>query len=800
MRKLITLVSALIVIAAASSAQNTNLTLVSHLSYGSQTLSNICGWVDTADGKEYALVGAQNGLSVVDISVPANPVEIVQIPGPSSIWREIKTNGNYAYVTTEDGAIGLQIVDLTNLPATNLTTATWTPTIGGTQLSTIHALHIDNGKVYLYGSNIGNQGAIIADITTNPMAPVYLGSWDNRYVHDGYVRGDTLYACHVYDGDCEIVNLTNPAAGVSVGDFQTPNFFTHNSWLSADSKLCFTTDEVNDSYLAAFDISNLNNITELDRIQSNPGSNSVVHNTHIIQKNSVDYAVTSWYNDGFTIVDCTRPHNLVQVGNYDTDPAVSGPGMDHCWGVYPFFPSGTIVASDIQNGLFVLSPTYVRACYLEGVVTSCTSNTPLSGVNVAIQLVNPQSDAHLDITDFQGQYAVGVAVPDTYLVVFSKTGYVTDTDTVVLAAGVVTLDSVKLCGSPVFPYSGRVFDNSTSAGISGASVSIYDSNSRWDTITDVSGNFTVSTIFAGTYTISAGKWGSITKCLSNQNVTSAFPPINIGLDKGFYDDFSFDFGWTVTGNASGGIWEIGEPQGTYDGYGGLVNPEYDVAGDCGVEAYVTGNTGTQVSDDDVDGGSTILTSPVFDLSGYINPYVCYSRWKNISYNSTDTIIISINNGTTTATLENVKANNTGQASWVNRKFKVASYIPLSSAMTFRIKASDLGTDNTIEGALDRFYIVDSTNSSVDELSYKIDAVIYPNPSLKSEEIVLAVKGFDFGIEKPEFKIVDLLGREVHVQKITSESTPLNLHLRSGIFFYQIISKGRIIANGKICLE
>src|SRR5687768_14199448 len=145
---------------AASFAQNLNLTLKSHLPYVGQTLANIHGWVDTADGKEYALVCAENGLSVVDVSNPAAPVEIVQIPGPSSSWREVKTVGNYAYVTTEDGSIGLQIVDLTNLPATNLAVATWKPLIGVDSLETIHALHAENGKVYLYGSNVGNGGAI----------------------------------------------------------------------------------------------------------------------------------------------------------------------------------------------------------------------------------------------------------------------------------------------------------------------------------------------------------------------------------------------------------------------------------------------------------------------------------------------------------------------------------------------------------------------------------------------------------------------------------------------------------------
>src|ERR1035437_713763 len=297
----------------AANAQDLNLTLASTYTYSTGTIANIGGWKSPVDGKEYALVGAHNGLSIVDVSTPTAPVQITLIPGPSSLWREVKMNGNYAYVTTEAGTSGLQIVDLTNLPATNLAVATWTPTILGTPLKTIHSLHIDNakGKVYLYGSNIGNQGAIVADIVTNPMAPVYLGYYNNRYIHDGYVRGDTLYACHINQGDLEIVNMTNPAAGVSLASFNTPNNFTHNSWLSTDSKTVYTTDEVPNSFLTAYDITNLGNISELDRIQSNPGTSAWVHNTHIIKVNENDFAVTSWYSDGFTIVDAGRPSNLV---------------------------------------------------------------------------------------------------------------------------------------------------------------------------------------------------------------------------------------------------------------------------------------------------------------------------------------------------------------------------------------------------------------------------------------------------------------------------------------------------------
>ena len=783
-----------------SYSQNLNVTLASRLSYGSQSVSNIGGWVDTADGKEYALVGAENGLSIVDVSIPASPVEIVQIPGPASTWREVKTVGDYAYVTTEDGAIGLQIIELTNLPATNLAVSTWRPKIGNDTLNTIHALHAENGKVYLFGSNVGNKGAIIADVTTNPMVPVYLGSYDPRYVHDGYVRNDTLYAGHIYDGEVAVVDCSNPSSPNILATFLTPTKFTHNTWLSANSKICFTTDENANSFVGAFDISNLGNIKETDRIQMNPGSGAIVHNTHVLQNNGIDYAVTSWYTEGFNIVDASRPGNLVQVGNYDTYPA-AGTGFAGCWGVYPFLPSGTIVASDIDSGLFVFSPTYVRACYLEGVVKNCTSGAPLSGVNVALQVLNPQSNSSTDVTDFLGQYAVGIAEPDTYLVVFSKTGFISDTDTVILSAGVVKLDTFKLCSLPVFSYTGNIFDNSSLSGIPGANVSIYDQNSRWDTITDAAGNFTIPTMYNGTYTIAAGKWGYVTHCLSSQTVSIASGALSIGLDKGIYDDFMWNWNWTVSGNATDGLWERGEPRATYS-QGQLCNADVDVINDCGDQAYVTGNSGTTSSDDDVDGGSTILTSPVFDLSGYVEPYVYYSRWKRLSVNSTDTAIIQMNNGTTTATLENVMFLTSGQSKWANKYFKISTYLPLTSTMTFSMKVSDLGSDNTNEGGLDKFFVVDSTSGGgVHEWANKLQVSVYPNPFSTTATITVKTPGLNSGILS--LKVYDMLGKELRTVRPENGAPVFRVDrnkLESGIYFFRILEGSEVIGAGKLCVE
>jgi len=94
-------------------AQNMNVTFRAQLQYPNETLANICGYVDSL-GNEYALVGAQKGMSIVDVTNPSAPVNLVQIPGPDNLWKEIKVRGKYAYVTSEGGQ-GLQIINLSSL-------------------------------------------------------------------------------------------------------------------------------------------------------------------------------------------------------------------------------------------------------------------------------------------------------------------------------------------------------------------------------------------------------------------------------------------------------------------------------------------------------------------------------------------------------------------------------------------------------------------------------------------------------------------------------------------------------------
>ena len=401
---------ALSLITWAATAQK-NMSMLGQLSY-SESLSDIWGYVDE-EGNEYALVGVYDGFSVVDISDPSSPEEIFFGPGPQSIWRDIKTWGDYAYVSNETWG-GVYIVDLSPLPGGSITNTT--NFTGSTYpFQTIHNLYIDeSGKLYIFGSNNGNGGAIICDLTQDPMNPVELGRFNTYYLHDGMARGDTLWGAAIYQGVLAAIDVSDPSNTQIMGTVSTPSQFTHNTWVSDDGSHVFTTDEVNSGFIGSYNVTDVTNMFEVDRIRSSPGTSVIPHNVHVQD----DFLVTSYYTDGIVVHDAKYPDRLVEVANYDTSPNFSGGGFDGSWGAYPYLPSGLILASDIQEGLYILDIDYVRASFLEGVVADANTGNPL--FNVSVEIVGT---GQVTQTAFDGAYEFGSTISGTFDVEYSKAGY-----------------------------------------------------------------------------------------------------------------------------------------------------------------------------------------------------------------------------------------------------------------------------------------------------------------------------------------------------------------------------------------
>ncbi|MFI5220379.1 MAG: LVIVD repeat-containing protein, partial [Bacteroidia bacterium] len=178
-----------------------NLQLLGHLSYAT-TCAGVWQYADSL-GNEYALIGAGDGISIVDVTTPSSPAVLFTVPAANSLWRELKTSGHYCYAVTEGGG-GVTILNLQYLPdSVPYKVYTGDGAITG-QISSAHTVAVTDGYMYIFGSNIANGGALICDVTADPWNPVYTGQYNLQYIHDGYIRNDTLWAGEIYEGQFSV--------------------------------------------------------------------------------------------------------------------------------------------------------------------------------------------------------------------------------------------------------------------------------------------------------------------------------------------------------------------------------------------------------------------------------------------------------------------------------------------------------------------------------------------------------------------------------------------------------------------
>ena len=767
-----------------------NMSLRSTVNY-TDGLNDVWGWKNEADGIEYALVGLQNGVSIVSLADPDNAVEVQRIAGVSSTWRDIKTWGNFAYVSNETGN-GIAVIDLSGLPDA-APAYNWQPDLpayGGVLTST-HNIFVDEfGILYLAGSNLNNGGMLLVDVATDPATPEFIAAAPPVYAHDVYVRDNKMYASEIWNGTLSIYDVSDRTNVLLLASQPTPSNFTHNAWLNDAGDVVFTTDEVGNAPVAAYDISDWNNIVELDQYIpiATMGAGVIPHNVHVWN----DWLVISYYTDGGIIVDASRPENLIEVGNFDTFLGGNG-GFSGAWGLYPFLPSGLVLVSDIGNGLYVLDANYVRACWLEGIVTDAITNEPIQGAKVVID----SDQANLGLSGIDGKYETGQALNGAFEVTYSKAGYMPETLSIELENGVITMQDVALTPLVSYTFSGVTVQTTDGVAVPNASVIMLGETYEYQTISDANGSFSLP-VFEDNYQIYAGAWGYQQLDLGMMTITGS-ANLTIELLPGYYeDDFILDLGWTTSSSASSGHWERAEPIGTTF-QGSLANPDLDIQNDLGDLCYMTGNGGGQAGNDDVDNGVVRLVSPVMDLTAFTDPILTYYLWfintggGGNSGPPNDNIQVIVSNGTAEVAVETVSFSN---ANWRDQSvITLADAIEITDNMQVIFETSDMqGTGHLVEAAVDVFEVTGgpvNTTKLVDTNHFNIKS--FPNPF--SEKVRI-----DFELSTDgQLHIYNALGQ--HIQQINLDATQnfveLGEQYGKGVYFIEIAADGQVSKSIKI---
>ena len=170
----------------------------------------------------------------------------------------------------------------------------------------------------------------------------------------------------------------------------------------------------------------------------------------------------------------------------------------------------------------------------------------------------------------------------------------------------------------------------------------------------------------------------------------------------FDDPFETNLGWVVTGPAIEGRWQRAIPNN-----GDRGDPEVDANSSGNGFCFVTDNNNFGDNNSDVDGGETILTSPVMTAVGsggtaLLSYYRWYSNDVGGSPNA-DIFVVEISNdgGATWVNIETVGPAGPGTAGgWIFVELPIADFVVPTNNMRVRFTASDFGDGSIVEAGVD----------------------------------------------------------------------------------------------------
>ena len=349
------------------------------------SLNDVWGWTDPQTGAEYALVGRTNGTSFVDISNPSAPVLVGDLPltdgaNPSS-WRDIKVYKDHAFIVADNaGPHGMQVFDLATLRVTDNMPATLEARTIYRGVRSAHNVIINEatGFAFLVGFSAGGEhncasGLHMVNIQ-DPANPFFAGCFTDTTTE---IRG----AASTHDAQCvtyagpdvahlgreicfssnaqafSIADVTDKDNPLALASVSYPGIrYAHQGWLTEDQHYFYLNDEIDElggsvdrTRTLIWDVTDLDDpILASEFLADNRASD---HNLYI--RGNLMYQ--SNYGSGLRIFDITDVLSPVEVGFFDTITMLPDePGFIGSWSNYPYFESGTIVFTSIDEGLFLV--------------------------------------------------------------------------------------------------------------------------------------------------------------------------------------------------------------------------------------------------------------------------------------------------------------------------------------------------------------------------------------------------------------------------------------------------------------
>jgi choice-of-anchor B domain-containing protein len=345
--------------------------------------NDIWGWTDPETDRDYAIVGLSNATVFVDVTEPTNPVPVgilrMTAGATPSVWRDIKVHADHAFIVSDSaGQHGMQVFDLTHLREFDGEPIEFWSDADYGDIASAHNIVIneDSAFAFIVGASGGGEtcgGGLHMVNIEDPKNPMFAGCFqDTRtgrrgtgYSHDAqcviYHGPDERYAGHeICMGSNEtalsIADVTDKRNPVAIGMASYPNVaYSHQGWLTDDHRYFYMNDEgdeasglVTGTRTIIWDVQDLTDpIVAQEYVSDNP---AVDHNLYVV--GNVMYQ--SNYDSGLRLFDVSDPENIAPIGFLDTVPfGEDGQGMGGSWSNYPYFKSGIVVVTSMQEGFFV---------------------------------------------------------------------------------------------------------------------------------------------------------------------------------------------------------------------------------------------------------------------------------------------------------------------------------------------------------------------------------------------------------------------------------------------------------------
>ena len=388
------------------------------------------GWTDPQTGKEYAIMGLDNGTAFIDISNPVAAIYLGKLPTHSqnSIWRDIKTYNNHAFIVSEASNHGMQVFDLTRLRDVSNPPENFDEDAHYSGFGNAHNIVIneDSGYAYAVGTSTYSGGPHFIDIS-NPLNPTPAGGYsDDSYSHDAqvvtYSGPDTEHlGKEILIGSNEnqiaIVDITNKNNPISLSTISYSNVaYTHQGWFTEDQRYFIVGDEIDEINVGFNTRTIIFDFEDLDdpsfHFEYEGPTEAIDHNGYV----KGDKYYLSNYRAGIRVLDISQigDENITELGFFDTYPDSNSANFNGAWSVYPFFASNNIVISDIDRGFFLVRDPSLG---LDTGVIAITSPVDGSGLSDAeVVTIEIQNFGTITQTSIPVFYSLDGAAPvnETY--------------------------------------------------------------------------------------------------------------------------------------------------------------------------------------------------------------------------------------------------------------------------------------------------------------------------------------------------------------------------------------------------